>query len=340
MISKVKLINFKSFINKDIVLAPLTVLTGINASGKSSVIQAIRMIDNAHNCNQIELENNAAISRLRSKISKEDNINISFINDSITYNLSLFKQNNGTYNLSLENMKQTDCSISYISSDRFGPSNEYPFYKVGVKKDVGDKGEYAIAFIEENENIKVPDLMRVEDKKEHDLLKLCINDWLNEITPNSNLCYDDKNDAISSYFPTFNGILPTETGVGISSILPIIASLLCIKNNNEILMIENPETYLHPAAQTKIGYLIALAVSCGKQVIVETHSNYVLDGIRIAAKHNKIEAGKVALHFFRRDNFEEETSIESPELLNDGKLSYWPEGFFDQGLKNMEVLLD
>jgi predicted ATPase len=104
-------------------------------------------------------------------------------------------------------------------------------------------------------------------------------------------------------------------------------------------MIENPEAHIHPKGQTAIGELIALSVSSGKQVIVETHSDHLIDGIRIAAKQKNINTGNVAIHYFSRENYESETKIETPILREDGKLSFWPKGFFDQGVLNKAELL-
>lgn len=345
MIKELKLENFKSFINKQINFAPLTVLTGINASGKSSVIQAIRMVYKANINQAIQLKNHALPASLKSKLTRNDNIKLEVLdftnNKESNYSLSLEKNDNGTYFYNPPAPSADISDISYISSGRYGPENELPFYNMDVPRNVGEKGEYVIAFIEANENFKVPESLRVNNNtSDSGMLKNCINNWLNEITPNSNLSYDKKNDVLGRFYPTYNGIVPTETGFGLSSTLPIIASLLFTQNKKEVLIIENPETHLHPAAQTKMGELIALSVAAGKQVIIETHSDHIIDGIRIAAKQNKIKAEDVMFHFFKRDSFETETSIESPELLQDGKLSFWPEGFFDQSMINMEELLN
>ena len=66
------------------------------------------------------------------------------------------------------------------------------------------------------------------------------------------------------------------------------------------MVVENPEAHLHPSAQTKIGEFIALIASCGVQVVIETHSDHVVDGIRLSLKDKiiKPEELKTILYFY------------------------------------------
>lgn len=52
-----------------------------------------------------------------------------------------------------------------------------------------------------------------------------------------------------------------------------------------------------------MGILLAYAASCGVQVIVETHSEHVMDGIRIAVKDQILNNNKVKFHYLSRNNF-------------------------------------
>ena len=94
-------------------------------------------------------------------------------------------------------------------------------------------------------------------------------------------------------------------------------------------MIENPEVHLHPAGQALMGRFLADAAQSGIQVIVETHSDHVLNGIRRAVKAGRLPAGKVALHFFRTRSTDSPRAL-SPTIDGSGNVDVWPEGFFDQ----------
>ena len=80
-----------------------------------------------------------------------------------------------------------------------------------------------------------------------------------------------------------NEFTPLNVGFGITYVLPIIVAILKSKPD-DLLIIENPESHLHPAGQSKIAELCAIASSQGVQIIIETHSDHFLNGIRVATK--------------------------------------------------------
>jgi predicted ATPase len=98
-------------------------------------------------------------------------------------------------------------------------------------------------------------------------------------------------------------------------------------------MIENPEAHLHPLGQSRIGYFLAQAAAAGIQIIIETHSDHVLNGIRRAVRHKAIQAENVALHFF-----ESAGKLVTPQIFPDGGIMPWPDGFFDQTEKDLMEL--
>ncbi len=108
-----------------------------------------------------------------------------------------------------------------------------------------------------------------------------------------------------------------------------------------LVLLENPEAHLHPRGQAKMGELIARAASCGIQVVVETHSDQVLNGIRLAVHAGILEPQKVQLHFFQPSKKPEDISkpVVSPKIDRNGRIDRWPEGFFDEWDKSLEVLL-
>ena len=105
-----------------------------------------------------------------------------------------------------------------------------------------------------------------------------------------------------------------------------------------LCLIENPEAHLHPRGQTKMAELAVRAAVAGVQVIVETHSDHFLDGVRIAVRDGLITPEQTAIHYFSRAG--NAARITSPEIDNDGRLSEWPEGFFDQHEENLAKLLE
>jgi predicted ATPase len=340
MLNKIELKNFKSFIELALELKHLTVLTGLNNTGKSSVIQAICMMDNYYKTNKrrIDLLDHVSPRLQKSKLSKENYFEIFLETESAgKFCLRVAIEGESFSPVVNENIECLP-EIQYVSASRLGPQNVLGLNPEFISPDIGIKGEYIIDFIESNRDLEINKKL-IRDENNIIRLKENINAWLQYVSPGTNLSYEIRREQNASY-PYYNGFLPTETGYGLSYTLPIIVALLIPpKPQGSILMIENPEAHIHPKGQTAIGELIALSVSSGKQVIVETHSDHLIDGIRIAAKQKNINTDNVAIHYFSRENYESETKIETPILGEDGRLSFWPKGFFDQGVLNKAELL-
>ena len=114
------------------------------------------------------------------------------------------------------------------------------------------------------------------------------------------------------------------------------------------MIVENPEAHLHPSAQSKIGQFLAVIALSGVNVIVETHSDHVINGIQIATARRTISKEYVTINFFSKgenQQAENQTKNRQPIIteitINEkGELSRWPKGFFDQTQIDYVKLLD
>jgi predicted ATPase len=109
-------------------------------------------------------------------------------------------------------------------------------------------------------------------------------------------------------------------------------------------MVENPELHLHPAGQSAMGVFLARAAAAGAQVIIETHSDHILNGIRKAVKGVDgapiLTPEQVAIHFFQpRDDAGQRPQVISPVIDPQGNLDTWPTDFFDQFDKDLGSLI-
>jgi len=100
-------------------------------------------------------------------------------------------------------------------------------------------------------------------------------------------------------------------------------------DKGDIILVENPEVHLHPAGQAHMGQFLADVSRAGIQVILETHSDHVLNGIRRSVRAKRVTPEHVAIHFFRPRS-SEAAQVISPIIDTSGNLDTWPEGFFDQ----------
>jgi len=338
VLTKIDLINFKSFLNTSLEMRPLTVLTGLNSSGKSSVIQAINMVAAAYQKKTVALPEHASPHLLKSMYSK-DSFFALVIQDDKGNNFKM-KVHVTPDEYSLQKIQRGDNrvlpAIQYISASRLGPQNALPTNPEYSYSKIGLKGEYVIDYIEKNRDMAITSSLI---KASNGLASLMdnIDAWLQYISPGSSLDYEINRRQNTAY-PYYNGFMPTESGFGLSYTLPVITVLLAAEPDTVVLL-ENPEAHLHPQGQTAMGELAALAAAAGKQVIIETHSDHVIDGIRIMARRKQIDNTSVVFHYISKDGTNNPSTVETPQLLPDGKLSFWPRGFFDQNMLNKAELL-
>jgi predicted ATPase len=133
---------------------------------------------------------------------------------------------------------------------------------------------------------------------------------------------------------TFRESLPTNVGFGISYVLPIIVNGLLAKENS-IFIIENPEAHLHPGGQSRIGRFLAKVAASGIQVIIETHSEHVLNGVKIECLTGSIPSNDVVINFLSRNKETKDLNIQSIGITESGDLTKFPRDFFDQVQQDM-----
>jgi predicted ATPase len=164
-------------------------------------------------------------------------------------------------------------------------------------------------------------------------------EWLNEIFDGAKVALKAERDTISMSYNTKhtpNRYKPSNVGFGYSYILPIIVSGL-IARDGEILIVENPEAHLHPAAQSRLTKFLAKVASCGVQVFIETHSEHILNALRVVSvsKDYEIKNTDISILYFQND----ENQLVTPIPINpDGGIDTWPDGFFDQTDKDFKIL--
>jgi predicted ATPase len=86
-----------------------------------------------------------------------------------------------------------------------------------------------------------------------------------------------------------------------------------------------------------MGGFLAQIASAGVQILIETHSDHVMDGVRIAIREGILKPEDAAFHYFVRNDTTISTT--TPQIDAEGRLSEWPEGFFDQHRRNMARLV-
>jgi predicted ATPase len=131
----------------------------------------------------------------------------------------------------------------------------------------------------------------------------------------------------------------TSLGVGVSQVLPtIVMALLAPKDS--VLIFEQPEVHLHPKVQSVLGDFFLGIIDCGKQCIVETHSEHLINRIRrrIAESSDEKIQQQLGIYFVELKNGV--SQFRSVKMNEYGAIVDWPAGFFDEVEEESAILLD
>lgn len=330
MITKLALRGFKSYVNYSFEMKPLTVLTGLNSSGKSSVIQAIRILENIAGREYGDAHVwNLGLGPDRELVNPNcDHFQISaYLNHQIA---SCFLYNSK----GIENMIIPMPPCIYVAADRLGATSTIPIFEDEV---LGGRGENVLKRIDAFRDEQLPEILRGE--AEGTTLNYVLKYWLQKISPGVKFDYKIEEKADVSY-SLYDNHRSANVGYGLSYTLPVIVALLTATlKDDSLVLIENPEAHLHPQGQAEMARLICLCVEAGVQVVVETHSDHLFDGVRIFARESRNHfADKVATYWCQLDE-NRNTQVDSCQIQENGRLDHWPERMFDQFLLDSEKLL-
>lgn len=128
----------------------------------------------------------------------------------------------------------------------------------------------------------------------------------------------------------------SQVGFGISQVLPMLTMILTSKRN-DMIIIENPEVHLHPKLQALFVDLCVFTLKQNRKLIIETHSEHIINRIRLNIKNDNSLLEKVNILFFEK--IQGSIKYTDIEITADGKLDYWPKGFFDQSYHDLLGLI-
>ena len=371
MINKLKLDYFKCFESIIIELKMLNILCGENASGKSSLIQSILTLNQTMHANEwsntLALNgdnvNLGTVSDVIDKVNGRNNINISIVdsNNVIGWTftgersqLSMQVANinvNGNYfespeklqhlsppEFSSENIISTIKNLTYLKAERCGPRDFYSLTDKQEKR-LTSAGEHSISLLFNHLDELVADNLILDGapptlfQQVQARMGLFFPGFEYKIEP------IEKINAITLGIRTSKDTdfhRPMNVGFGLTQILPIVISCLTAKNG-DLLIIENPEVHLHPKGQALMGEFLAEVSESGVQIIIESHSDHVLNGIRRSVKSKKVNSDAIAFYFFNNRSINDSQVI-SPQIDENGRIDHWPNGFFDQFDKDISFL--
>ncbi len=233
-------------------------------------------------------------------------------------------------------------SLIFLSAIRDGTQEIFgaPLSSRPIHADIGTRGEFAAWWLERFSDEDVDPARRLASEA-GTTLRRQVGAWGSELFPGFEASAQslEKTGLIQLQLRTKitdEWRRPSNVGYGLSYAFPILVAGLLAKPG-QALLIDSPEAHLHPKAQSMMGRFIAAMANSGVQVIVETHSDHVLNGVRLAVRDRVIKPSNVAVHFFSGVT-DSDLGISSVHVDNDGAIDAWPTGFFDQSERDLAQL--
>jgi predicted ATPase len=375
MLESLTLTNFKAFAHQELRLAPFTLLTGLNSSGKSSVLQSLALLRQSFESDDLDpfgggegglLLNEELVQlgigqdvRHESYDETGPHITLAVRGDGHTMRWSAVYEREADHLKLLPDEDRGRCEPSqylptlfgpgfqYLKADRVSPQVSYPrsHHAVSTRGFLGAHGEHTVNYLRAHQDDPVEASALLVPEAASVTLLGQTEAWMQKLCPGVSLeaAGIDGTDTVRLSYRFGSGVSqsnryrPTNVGFGLTYVLPIVVACLSAKPGSLILL-ENPEAHLHPQGQTWMAYLASAAAASGAQIVMETHSDHVLNGLRLRVKQGLLSPDATAVHYFRRKD--QTSEVVSPVIGPDGRLSEWPEGFFDEWENSLDQLLD
>lgn len=333
MIKNLKLQGFKNIQNEDFSMKPITIFTGLNSTGKSSVLQSILLLNKDITQNGFRyLSNiNSSFATLRNIYINAKKISIECVTEKgvVNYNFTNDKKIIEPDHPEII-IPEFEKDLFYLSANRIGVEND-----AALSTDLicGIDGRYLYGTYE-NEKSRSLDETLVKYHASSTLASQ-VNYWLTYILnlevqlttekrSEEKVDIRFKNDGIPN-------LLPSQLGAGVSYLVKIL--ILCLRaRKDDVIMIENPEIHLHPAAQSRLGEFFAFIASAQIQLILETHCEHLLNRLRYEVYRKSLDAEHVII-YYKSDIVH---SFQPIHILPNGKYNVeFPTGFFDATLEEL-----
>ncbi len=239
--------------------------------------------------------------------------------------------------------------FTYLCPERLGPRDTQPTQSTPeANLQIGVQGEFTAEILMKREYKNIREgLLRStagEQRETNKRLGKQVELWMRDLAPGIEirpLSFSDTNTTairIKKGGAASEWMRPVNIGFGVSYSLPIIVAGL-LAPPGSLFIVDSPESHLHPGAQSNIARFLCTLAANGVQVVIETHSDHILNGVRLAAVDSSpLTKEDVIIHNFSIDPdgvFKDDFI----EITPTGSLSKWPKGFLDQTERDLAAIL-
>lgn len=347
--------NYKSLRNLDIAPTNLNLMLGLNSMGKSSVIQSLLLLRQSY-----YRHNNLSKLRLNDSLVELGTAKDVFFQDAaedekIEYSLNFDSRENKfnyEYQNGLEYFNISDFKIDslfeeslftdgfhYLQADHISPSLTYKKADLSLQEIniLGNMGEYAPTYLCLHSKDKLVISALHHENARSNSLATELDAWMSVISPGVRIIAEEipgNQIKLGFKFETKDGLSnqfsPINVGFGLSYVMPLILTIL-ISKPGDMVIIENPEAHLHPRGQSELGRLLAIASQNGVQIFCETHSDHVINGVRLCVHEKILDNQKTKFFFFSKNEKSMlETNVTTIHIDSNGELDKYPVGLLDE----------
>ena len=191
--------------------------------------------------------------------------------------------------------KEQDYRLIY-SYDYVGPTGKHAVQMMAKNQDLAEKTQTYL------QNLEIADALQVSKNEKLKIIEFKLNTKISE------------------------GVTLTELGCGTSQILPILVQSLYSKGES-MTIIEQPEVHLHPKAEAKLAELFIQIANKKKRFLIETHSDYFVERIRMGIMKGVISNEDVAIYYMEQDEKKKSSTVTKIEINDIGQYSKLPDGY-------------
>lgn len=354
--------NFKCFERVSISLGSLTILTGYNGAGKSTVLQSLLLLGQSlrSSPDRTVVPLNGSLVSLGSglDVTRDPNRPIRFrvsgpLGARAEWDLraerrirhlkvdrfdgTLAEGDDGD-DLGLISLLR---DVTYISATRLFMTQAWPSPPTDTPfGDVGSSGEFAPYWHFHQGDDPVP-MERQSPGDERTTVRGQVDAYMGDLFPGAQANTDQLKDVdlyrLEFLLGTSGWVRPSNIGYGLSYVFPILVTLINARKGS-VVVIDSPEAHLHPRAQSHLGRIVSRFAAAGVRVIVETHSDHFLNGVRLAVREKIVGSADVQIYFFS-GAASSDHGVKALSIDPTGEIDFWPKGFFDQAERDFSKLV-
>ncbi|MBZ5711731.1 DUF3696 domain-containing protein [Nannocystis pusilla] len=233
--------------------------------------------------------------------------------------------------------------IRYLGPLRVDPQAMQSFSPSSELDDVGSRGQYAAAVYDANRLKLIRWWNPDKNAEDFSTLEHALNVWIQHLSVAYRVHTSEARETGVAWRvlhrPGAKDRPLSAVGVGVSQVVPILVAGL-LAPVDSLLLLEQPELHLHMRAQARLGDFFVGLARTGKRCLIETHSDCLVNQMRlyIAQSNDEDTTPSVRVLFAQQDEADGRTTFSPVEISESGNILNWPDGFFDQTIRQEEAI--